>query len=273
MIDSAGIGDAKRSCHATNNIRIGMICQLNRPDPIHSLFLDHSGLAALAKLINPALVNDDILSDMATQVGTPLAYRFYLTGALGVGKSTAANHLRNLDVLDEWMEPRPLILAKPWDLLTPLEKGEADEWIASQFKLKNDSLRHKKKGIFLVDRPPLDPLAFTPIRERKAKARFLLQTICPGRKWTVAEGVVILLKGEPSELSVRLPATGRAGYTTEKLQEMQDDLSNVYDCKGVVQLNTCGMSIAEVTKQVADIIHFHKYEPCHFSDQLKKRSS
>ncbi len=235
-----------------------------------TLFLNHSKIAALAKLINPQDIADDSLSDLSMQLEVPLKYCYYLTGALGVGKTTTTNQLRNLIVLDEWMEPRLEILAKPWDTLTTSEKRKADKWIANQFSLKNDRLRHDEMGIFVVDRPPLDPIAFTPLEEQKAKAQLLLKAICPENKWPIAEGVVILLKGEPSELSVRLLATGRAGYTADRLQKMQDELIAVYSCEGVIPLNTCGMSIPEVTKQVAYIIHFNEYKPCNLGKQFKR---
>jgi hypothetical protein len=77
------------------------------------------------------------------------------------------------------------------------------------------------------------------------------------------------LKGEPSELTIRLLPTGRDAYTSDHLHEMQEKLATIYDCAGVIPLDTRGMSIAEVTKRVAEIIHFHNYEPCLLGDRLR----
>jgi hypothetical protein len=234
-----------------------------------TLFLHQEEIAALADLINSKQFTDNDLSDMAVQASKPLAYRFYVTGPIGVGKTTTASQLQNLTVLDEWLAPRPEILAKPWDTLTDVEKKEADAWIISQFRLKNDTLRHAQMGIFIVDRPPLDPLVFTPVEERQAKAKALLEAMCPSGRWQVAGGTVLRLIGNPEELSVRLLATGRDKYTPERLRQMQMDLDTVYGTDGYARLDSRGMSICEVTKRVAHIIHFQDYKEYDLDARLK----
>jgi hypothetical protein len=153
-----------------------------------TLFLDQSEIAVLAQLINSESVEDNDLFDLATRNNIPLTYRFYITGALGVGKSTTATRLRNLMVIDEWLEPRPEILAKPWNMLTAAEEKKADSWVARQFVLKNDRLRYEKYGIFVIDRPPLDPLAFTPAAEYSSKASKLLKNISANNKGRLLTG-------------------------------------------------------------------------------------
>lgn len=221
-----------------------------------TLFLTDDDIATLARLVDDKQTSLDALKDLAKSADVPLAYRFYITGAVGVGKSTTARHLQNLTVLDEWIDPRPSVLAKPWDTLTSEEREEADSFVISQFKIKNDRMRYVPMGIFFVDRPPMDPLAFTPVLDRPAKAKLLLDTICPGRKWEVVNGTVMLLRGDPTELSVRALATGRDDYTSEKLVEMQDALELVYTGTGVARIDTRGMSTAEVTRKVAEIVFF-----------------
>lgn len=234
-----------------------------------TLFLTQSEIAALADLLNPKCFDDDDLSDFAVEIGRPLAYRFYITGPLGVGKTTTANQLQNLTVLDEWMVPRPAILAKPWDTLTDFEKQQADDWILNQFKLKNDVLRHARIGIFIVDRPPLDPLVFTAEPERSAKAKALLACMCPQDKWEAAEGAVVRMIGNPEELSVRVLATGRDRYDAAKLTRMQEDLEAVYEGEGVVILDTQGMTVRDVTKRVTQVIHLLEYTPYGVNARLK----
>ena len=235
-----------------------------------TLFLGDSSIAALAKLINHQAVDDAALSDLAGRAGTDLAFRFYITGTLGAGKSSVTNQLRNLRVMDEWLEPRPSILAKSWRKLTPGEKKRTDKWIVRQFKLKNDNLRHAQAGIVVVDRPPLDPLVFTPSTEWHLKANLLLSQICEVNTWKVANGTVILLEGEPNELAVRVLFTGQDGYSSELLAEMQRNLDKIYAGIGVVHLNTRGMNIHEVTKRVTEIIHFRPYQTFDLDARLRK---
>ena len=194
-----------------------------------TLFLNEAEIAALAELLYCGGLDDNQFADLSLEVDKCAVYRFYLTGALGVGKSSTVNQLRNLMVLDEWAEPRLPLLAKPWDTLTPAERDLCDSWIAKQFRIKNDKLRHEKFGVALIDRPPMDPLVFTPLSERPTKAISLLQTICPGGKWEIAEGTVIFLVGDPKELAARVLITGKSGYTEAKLSDMEKNLRSVYD--------------------------------------------
>ena len=234
-----------------------------------TLCLTEEEIAALADLLCDAGLDDDQFADKVIEADNFACYRFYLTGALGVGKSTTTSQLRNLVVLDEWAEPRLPLLAKAWDTLTPDEKQQVDSWIANQFRIKNDGLRHKRFGISLIDRPPIDPLAFTPEKERPAKAKLLLDTICPGDKWEIAEGAVILLPGDPKELAARVLVTGRPGYTADKLAQMEINLKSVYHGEGVRVVDTRGRSVAEVTKTLSEIIHFEDYKPFNFTESLK----
>lgn len=236
-----------------------------------TLFLTSTEIGSLLKLINHKIVEESKLEDFAAQTETLLKYTFYMTGPLGVGKSTTSNQLRNLSVLDEWLEPRLEILGRPWDTLNSEEKHIADNWIADQFAQKNDSLRHEKNAaIRVVDRPPLDPLVFAPADERALKAKFLAEKICPNRAYAVQDGAVILLLGDPKELSARVRATGRQDYTEEKLRKMQDDMKNLYQSMpGTITIDTQFMSISELTKRIADIIHRAPYKPVDLMGKLQ----
>ncbi|MEO8488990.1 SIR2 family protein [Pseudomonas sp.] len=239
-----------------------------------TLFLLSSEIGLLLKIINKDEVTDAKLRDLEKRSATPLKYTFYMTGSLGVGKSTTTSHLRNLNVLDEWLEPRPEVLSIPWDKLTDDQRTFADEWIAGQFAQKNDTLRHEEHAVIsVVDRPPLDPLVFTPNSERSAKAEFLASQICPddgNGGYGIEEGVVILLLGDPKELSARVRATGRQEYTAEKLGKMQDDMKQLYgSMPGTITIDTHYMGIAELTKRVAEVIHRQDYIPADLTKKLK----
>lgn len=239
-----------------------------------TLFLTSSEVRLLLKLINEDTISDGKLNDLATRSGTPLQYTFYMTGSLGVGKSTTTSHLRNLNVLDEWLEPRPDVLGIPWDKLTEEQKDFTDNWIADQFTKKNDTLRYEKQAVIsVVDRPPLDPLVFTASNERPAKAEFLANHICPDDGhggYGIEKGVVILLLGDPKELSARVRATGRDKYTEKKLEDMQREMKELYEhMPGTVTIDTQFMGIAELTKRVAEVIHRQKYEPADLTQKLR----
>ncbi len=260
--DPKKISDAEKRAIADTNFNVYNLI---------TLFLSEEEIDAFLGLISPDGVSDADLKDLARRCSTSLNYYYYLTGPLGVGKSTTTSLLRNLFVLDEWLEKRPAVLGKPWDKLTKAEKVEADTWIINQFGAKNDTLRRELApgAVAIVDRPPLDPLAFTEKRERSAKAKALLDRLCPDRQWGVVEGVIILLTGDCKELSIRLKATGRNEYTEAKLKKMQHDLSKIYQGDGVERIETCGLSVIEVTKKVAQIVHLGAYKPFQLTNTLK----
>ncbi len=225
-----------------------------------TLFLGENEIRALGELIDTERCSQDQFCDFASIHNIPSRFRFYVTGPLGVGKSTAINHFRNLFVLDEWLEQRPAILAKDWEQLTDSEKNEADPWIVGQFKRKNDILRNEREGIFMADRGPLDPLSFTPDDEWTSKAGRLLNALCPGQApWRVEEGRVILLQGEPSELALRMVIAQRKDYTTEKLCKMEARLGKAYGVDGVVRCDTRGLTPTGVARRVAEIVHLEDY--------------
>lgn len=234
-----------------------------------TLFLQDDEIEGLGSLIDLMRHEDEDICDLADIVKTPAMYCYYMTGPMGVGKSTTVNQYRNLVVLDEWLEERPAILAKGFKKLTASERQKADAWLVNQFKLKNENLRRSRVGIFLVDRPPLDPLAFTPKKAQRSKAKSLLDAICEAEKWHVENGVVILLTGDTQELSARIRATGRTDYQPNDLEQMAKALHCIYRIKGVRRLDTHGLSIPEVTRKVGEIIHLDEYQTCRLEARLR----
>lgn len=238
-----------------------------------TLYLHEPEIGALGDLICTDSVGDEEFSDLAEEVGVQTAYRFYLTGALGVGKSTTLNQFRNLTALDEWLEERPEVLLRPWKELDADEREQADVWITAQFARKNNTLRHEKIGVFMIDRPPLDPLAFTEPTKRNEKAERLLKAMSPGDATReVQPGTVILLSGDPNELAVRMLLTDRDRHTVTELEQMQADLHDIYGpdvVPGTVVLDTNSLSIPDVTRRVAEIIHLDPYVPCNLHGRLE----
>lgn len=237
-----------------------------------TLFLHDDEIQALGELVDVDQCTKNQFCDFAAVHNVLVRFRFYITGALGVGKSTTINNFRNLVVLDEWLEERPAILAKSWDQLTAEEEIEVDQWINNQFERKNESLRNEREGVFMMDRGPLDPLSFTPDDEWSAKAGRLLATLCPdAAPWQVEDGRVVLLQGDGAELSLRMLATMRKDYTADKLDAMEEQLGKAYGDEGVVRFDTRGLTPSDVTRRVAEIVHLEEYVPvCNLHRRLEE---
>lgn len=223
-----------------------------------TLFLTSKEIKALGELI---AMNDGDFRFNATENEHNIKYCFYVTGAIGAGKSTVVSYFRSLQTHDEWPERRPPELAKYPGDLTDEEQEKADNWIASQFNRKNWNLCDLKDGIHVVDRSPLDPLGFTEETRWREKASFLLEKICGsanGRR--VEPGRVILLTEHPDVLVVRIKEV--QGYSSEHLEEQQGRLLKAYKpLNGVTEVDTKGKAVNEVVKGIARIIHMQEYEP------------
>ena len=235
-----------------------------------TLFLHSGEIRIFGELLDKNLYPTEPLCDLAESNDIKMHFPFYVTGALGVGKSTTINQFRNLIVYDEWVGERHPLLAKDWEELTDAEKEEADEWVINQFHIKDEKLRRAREGIFLIDRGPLDPCTFTPSEEWQAKARYILDELCPNRKWQVQKGKVILFKGDHDELALRMISTRRTHYTSDKLEKMELRIAEVYGTDGVINLDTSGLTPSEVTRRVAEIIHLEEHDPiCNLHDRLE----
>jgi hypothetical protein len=209
--------------------------------------------------------------DLAETNGVKVKYCYYLTGPLGVGKSTAISSLGSLHTFDEWMEPRIPLLAELWTDLTKTQRRTTDRWIDRQFKLKNDNVRKVNCGIYVLDRAPLDPLAFTPKQQWAKRANELLSAICPAKtQWQVEPGCIFLLTGDHEEMSLRMRLTSREKYTGPKLQRMELELRAAYGESNVVVIDTKGLIPAAVVNRVARWIHLEDYEPISLHDRLKR---
>ncbi len=230
-----------------------------------TLFLDDQQIAALAELVS---MDDEEFDDFAESNGIQTKFLYYLTGPLGVGKSTAITALSCLSTFDEWVEPRISVLAKPWPQLSKRERAEADRWIARQFKLKNDNVRKKKSGLFVLDRGPLDPVAFTVKQSWKKKAKSLLSSICPSpSNWSIQPGCVVLMIGDHEEMSLRLRLTSR-NWKPMLLQRMQADLKKAYGDTNIVPIDTTGLSPAQVVQRIAHLIHLENYNEANLHERL-----
>ena len=238
-----------------------------------TLFLDDKGISALGRSMT---VEEDALLGKMKRSGIPHIYRYYVTGALGAGKSTALEYFRNVNTYDEWYEPRLEIMAKPWDDLDEEEREEIDRWVARQFRLKNDNLSYQRCGIHLVDRAPLDPLVFTPKSDWSKKAARLLTEMTEGAEVEEAQpGRVILLVGNEDELVLRL-VPGQEGYTAAKIRTMQETYEKLYSGLGVVRIETQGLGEDLVVRRIAEAVHLDPYQEFDIQgrlEEVRKRGS
>jgi hypothetical protein len=231
-----------------------------------TLFLRTSDIRALGRLLT---VDKRQLEDAADQSGITLSSCYYLSGAVGTGKTTTVGFFNSLVTFDEWSDPKPRLLQRAHTDLNDSERQEVDAWIAAQFRKKNWSLSHDAPGIQVVDRCPLDPLAFTPKSEWIQKAQDLKNAVQPEKsKQLLRSGHVILLYGDEREMLARTKDRHKSA-TLEYLKVQQRVIRHIYDLPATTIVNVIGLSIRDVVKQVARIIHLEPYSEAPLHERLR----
>lgn len=226
-----------------------------------TLFLGHDEIKALGQLLT--LDDNEFITE--AQVWTDhLAFKFYVTGPVGVGKSTVVSHFRSLLTQDEWTEPRAEGMEKAPELLTKQDRENIDQWVADQISKKNVALANCGTGMHLMDRAPLDAFAFTPQDEWIGKATLIRSKVSPGIKSAkerrLCRGHVILMVGDPCVMASRAVSLHK-DTTSDKLSSQQDLLLAIYGGggAGVTKIDTVGKTIHHVIKEIARVIHCNQY--------------
>jgi hypothetical protein len=201
-----------------------------------------------------------------------LMFSFVVTGAVGVGKSSVISHFRSLKQHDEWTEPRLDQMARDPERLADNELQTVDDWVAKQFRLRNNVLNFNENqiGLHILDRGPLDPLAFTPKKQPIPMKAKRLRNAIKGRSKSPLSGAhVIVLKGDPTVLNTRSIAQGK-DFSVEAINQQQEMLTDCYSKDGVTAIDTRSLSLEDVVRKVAFEIFHKRYSSLSFEDRLEQ---
>lgn len=236
-----------------------------------TLFLNKDGMRRLAEVIK---YSDEDYEEVSDLVAHNTSYKYFLTGSVSVGKSTAVSNFRSLQTHDEWLENRIEGMEKDPALISKQEQiKKIDKWVVDQWRKKNFALsRTANHGVHIIDRCPLDAFAFTPVKEWVQKAKFTKTGITPkSSKTKLVNGTVILLLGDPDAMAVRALKLQKK-VTPADLSYRQDLLKIVYanDVIGVVWLDTREKTANKVAKEISKIIHIDDYIECDIQERLSQ---
>lgn len=205
--------------------------------------------------------SDDEYAEAADRLGVRTKEIYYITGAVGAGKSSAVQKMKSLCWIGEWVEAKPEVLAKPHVELTSEERQSVDSWISQQFRKKDFKIGGIAHGLVICDRSPLDPLAFSKPNELQRRATEHIETIAPrASPRRLARGHVIFLTATGGELLSR--AKHRHIEANDAyLEDQQRTLKEIYAMpnKAVTEISTCGRSLTQVVRAIAKEIHLRDY--------------
>jgi hypothetical protein len=236
-----------------------------------TLFLTNSQIAMLGQLIK---MPGPEFRNVAHQAGVPTKYVYYLTGVPGIGKTTVLRHLASLRTYDEWLsDPLPL-LAKPHGDLTAKERNDLDDWVAKQFRTKNEALLAEEEGIFVVERAPLDPVSFVSDEEIPTKAAWYIPKMMPTSYDQICSGRVLLLWGDCSAVASRIASRQTIKQPASYLGDIQERLRRkIYADSSVNQMFSTSWSVAELVRGVSRAIHLGDDRDVDLQTLLKKLES
>lgn len=236
-----------------------------------TLFLDDEQIAALGGLIGKASEDFMIMSE---QLGVETKYCYYLVGAVGTGKTTALSSLGSLSTYNEWIDDRIGLLSVHPNELSKEEELQVNQWVNRQFMKKNWELHKKEEGIYVIDRSPVDPLAYVKEDKNKAKrAKSLISAIRPGKSNTpVQPGQVILLTAKTDDLRTRILGK-RKHWDTDELKNLQERTDKLYDGPGIKKIDTHNRSIDAVVRDISRMIHLDVYKPADLEKRLMEISN
>jgi hypothetical protein len=234
---------------------------------IVTMHLCDAEICALARLLS---MSDEDFAILADDAGVPKNFVFYLSGPVGVGKTTVLAHLKCLRLFAEWLEPKPDLVLKAADSLTEDERATVDAWIDRQFKNKNLLLSRLEHQLCACDRSLVDPVAFAD-HEFQSERSLGLSGLFAGHGGPV-KGAVVLLVGSPEVLDLRSKSRHKQG-SVEYLRSLQDRFVRLWSGRGDAisvahVVDTADLSVREVVHEVSKIIHLEDYRPIDLSEVL-----
>ena len=237
-----------------------------------TLHLDAEEIGALARLVVADAASIAVAID---ELGLPESYVYFLSGAVGGGKTSALAYFKNLTTFDEWIDQKPALLLKAADSLSDEDKVEVDHWIDGQFRMKNLLTRRAEHQVVLVDRSPIDPIAFSKGADRRARAEQLVETYKPRG---VADGMVLLMCGSPQVMDIRTHQRHKQGSVEyiERLQQSFKELWGAFDepfPAGVALVDTVDRTVHDVVREISRVVHLSDYQTADVSAVLSRWAS
>jgi len=230
-----------------------------------TLFLTTEEIKALVRYV---MMDQDAFDSVCDDEprGVNTIYRFYITGVVGAGKTTAVEQVRGIDGFDEWVDRKHPLLSKPHQELAPNQRSDVDAWINQQFRKKNRRVSKASHGISIIDRCPLDPLYFT--KESAAcskRAAELIDAMVPEQSpiREIAPGHLIVLTCNESVLKTRL-ANRQKTYKLEQLKEQKNTITHFWKDYGTTLIDTTNLPVSEVVRRILEYVLFGEYRELSF---------
>lgn len=228
-----------------------------------TLFLTTDEIRSLGRLV---AASEAEFAGLADDAGNPESYVYYLTGAVGAGKTSSLSFFKSLSSYDEWPEEKPALLHQAADSLTEPQRQEIDAWIDRQMRRRNYAIHRDRHQVAVVDRSPLDPIAFAPDSPKRAQE---LQTLY-AQSYAKAPraGMLILLLGT-SDVMYSRTLDRHKKASPEYIRRLQATFETLCRRAGpYTVVDTVDVTVHEVVRRISRVIHLEPYEPANLEGLL-----
>lgn len=195
-----------------------------------------------------------------------------------MGKSLLRDKIGGDFVIKEWFSPALEEMFFESDELDRISSEKIDLWIKNQLSQKIEELNKIEDGIVIVDRSPIDMIAFPTKNEtmlKRAEKYYELyysgnvqENIVP------LDGVILHLKVDGETLRQRRIDKNTSVNSHPVLIETvlkdieRDELLFGADATGIYQVNTSGKNTKENIEQLKELVYDRKYDPLNLQEYL-----
>ena len=233
-----------------------------------TLFLTPDELGALGRLV---AATDVEFASLADEAGNPESYVYYLTGAVGAGKTSSLAFFKSLRSYDEWPEEKPALLHQAADTLTEEQRQQIDAWIDRQMRRRNYAIHRDRHQLAIVDRSPLDPVAFAPDSSKRAGE--LKNLYAQSYAKVPRQGMLILLVGTADVMYSRTLDRHKKA-SPEYIARLQATFERLCHRAGPhAVVDTVDVTLHEVVRRVSRVIHLEAYDPADLGGLLESIGS
>jgi hypothetical protein len=128
--------------------------------------------------------------------------------------------------------------------------------------------------INIVDRSPLDPIAFSKTSGERRKRAAELRQLYARSKAGPCRGKVVLLAGNPEVMHARIVDRHKQG-SPDYIGDLQNRFLELWAQApaGVKKLNCVDLDLSQLVKRISRVIHLDDYEEVDFSELLDRTTS
>jgi hypothetical protein len=240
-----------------------------------SIFLTRNGIKALVQMLNLDMENEEFEDQLRHITKIKIDRKYYLVGAVAVGKSTTLEALRCFTTHEEWKGRAPSEMYLKDEILTPEQQKKVDQFFYPQLTQKNRRMSCDFPAIRIMDRAYFDLFAFSKDSGEIKRKALRLREEANGWGGHFQDGHVFLLTASEEAFKERLAKRALPSGDEKKIQydpktliAQEAKLKKIYNPDAQSMFDTSETDIGQTAKEIARAILLKPYAAFNFSKRL-----